>query len=137
LLREKADKAEDFILISVGPRLGLDHNKVESLGRRFRGTWRDYLTLIVIRAIPFFPTFVVSAACGVIKLNLRLYITGSLVGNYCRSIFFMLLGYAGFSASSQLLTELNSLQTWFEILFVLLAIAGLGWIYWKRRKRNL
>src|SRR3989339_2130339 len=69
-----ADKTEDLIIGRFGKWFKISHRDVESIGRRFTGSWKDIFILIFLRAIPIIPTAPLSLVCGIIKLNIRTFL---------------------------------------------------------------
>ncbi|HOM78226.1 MAG TPA: hypothetical protein PLT50_03430, partial [bacterium] len=51
-----SDFAEDIVIGKFGKFIGLEHDFVESIGKKFNGTAKDYITLTVLRAIPIIPS---------------------------------------------------------------------------------
>jgi membrane protein DedA with SNARE-associated domain len=93
------DRLEDILIPYFKKFLGVGHEEVESLGKRFSGRhYRDGMVLFFMRATPFFPVTVTSIACGVIKMNLRVYLTASFLGNFCKDFLFLTVGYIGLAS---------------------------------------
>lgn len=131
-----ADKAEDFLLVRLGPKIGVSHKHIEEYGRRFTGSPKDYVILTVIRALPIIPALPVSVVAGIIKLPMKLYIIGTFVGSFLRSILFIVLGYVGLSAYQQVIEGIDSIESIIQIAIVL-ALGGLvAWFYYKRSRLN-
>lgn len=130
------DKAEDVIMSRFGTALGITHAEVERVGRYFTGGLRDYLILIVIRALPLSPSLPISVGAGIIKMPFTLYNVGTLIGNLIRSILFLAVGYTGFAAYQTLLEDADALSSIIQIgLAVLLAGFVLS-LYYLRRARE-
>lgn len=136
LLYVIADKAEDFIMVRIGPALGITHAEVERVGTFFTGGIRDYFILIAVRALPLSPSLPISVGAGIIKIPFGLYNIATFIGNFIRSLLFIAVGYTGFSAYQNLLAQANSLESLIQMalgaslgLFVL-------WIYYLRRRRE-
>ena len=131
-----ADKLEDVVVEKLGRFLGVSHKEVEGIGMRFKGGWKDDLILFVLRALPIVPSSPVSVVCGIIKINLRTYLVSTFLGNSVRNMIYIYLGFAGVSAYQTLLRGLDSFESLIQIL-IFGGIAGfVGWIYYKRSKRN-
>lgn len=130
-----ADKAEDFLLIRIGPRIGVTHADVEKIGSYLRGSIRDYFFLIFIRTLPIVPSLPISVAAGVIKIKLSLYISTTFIGSFLRSMIFLIIGYVGFSAYEEIMSGIDSGESIIKILMVVGLIALVGWAYYARRGR--
>lgn len=136
LLYVIGDKAEDFALGKFGKFIGVSSNEVQSIGKYFKGGAKDWIIMIVMRAIPVMPTSPLSLIAGVIKIDLKPYLIGGFIGTVIRNFFFIYLGYQGLHTASNLLSGLDSVETIFQVIFVLGVLAGLGYLYWKRKKTN-
>ena len=131
-----ADKAEDFLLVRLGPTIGISHAEVERVGRFFKGGIRDYLILIVIRALPLSPSLPISVFAGIIKIPFALYNVATFIGNLIRSMMFIAVGYGGFSAYQSLLDRAVSLESMIQIGLVALLVLFIGWIYYLRKVKE-
>ena len=87
-----ADKTEDLIIGRFGKWFNISHRDIESIGKRFTGSWKDIIVLIFLRAIPIIPTTPVSLVCGIIKLNIRTYIVSTFIGSLIRIFLILYLG---------------------------------------------
>lgn len=131
-----ADKLEDAIVPRFGRFFGISHQEVKGLGAKFKGGWKDDLILFTLRALPIVPSSPVSAVCGIIKINMRTYLTATLLGNIIRNLVYIYLGYAGLSAYHSVLSGLDNLESVFQIVIFLSLAAFVGWIYYQRHKRS-
>lgn len=131
-----ADKAEDFIMVRIGPKIGITHAEVERVGKYFTGGIRDYAILILIRALPLSPSLPISVGAGIIKIPFTLYNIATFIGNFLRSLLFIAVGYTGFSAYQNLLDQADSIESLIQI--ALAAFLGLFvlWIYYLRKVRE-
>src|SRR3989338_3256913 len=124
-----ADKTEDLIIGRFGKWFNISHRDIESIGKRFTGSWKDIIVLIFLRAIPIIPTTPVSLVCGIIKLNIRTYIVSAFIGSFIR-IFILL--YLGVAAYRSLITNTDNA---IEVLLVFIVVYLIGWFYYKRKSR--
>lgn len=131
-----ADKAEDIIFGKLGKFLGVTHSNVEKIGEKFKGNWKDILTLTFLRSIPVLLSSVVSVTCGFIKLNIKTYLIGTFLGTLIRNLFFLYLGYTGLIASKSVATGIDSAETAGKIIVVVLMVIGLAVFYIKRNKKS-
>ena len=111
---------------------GINTTQIQKVGQYFRGSWRDYLTLITLRALPIMPSLPVSVASGLIKLKLKLYVIASLIGNFLRSWLFIWIGYSSLELSQQIITGATRWENYIQATIVAIALIGLGWIYYRR-----
>ena len=131
-----ADKAEDFLLVRLGPKIGITHAEVERVGKFFTGGIRDYLILIVIRALPLSPSLPISVFAGIIKIPFTLYNIATLIGNTIRSLLFIAVGYTGFSAYQSLLNHATSIESLIQIGLAVFLVLFVLTIYYLRRVRE-
>lgn len=136
LLYVLGDKAEDFLMVRLGPKIGITHAEVERIGKYFTGGLRDYLILIVIRALPLSPSLPISVGAGIIKLPFALYNIATLIGNFFRSILFIAVGYTGFSAYQNLLHQANSIESLIQIALAFFLGLFVLYLYYLRRVRE-
>lgn len=129
-----ADKAEDIVIGKFGKYLGVTHAEVEKLGKRFNGTWQDIGLLLFIRMLPIMPSTVISVCSGVIKIKLRTYIIATFFGTLIRDFFYLYVGYTGVDALRQMVEGFDSIESVIQALSAVAIVAGIGWVYWKRRK---
>ncbi len=127
------DKLEHLAVPKFGRYIGVTHKDIEHLRIRFKGTWKDELTLIILRLIPVMPSTPVSLVCGILKINLRTFFISTYLGFYVRNMIFMFLGYTGLAAAESLMTGLDLAETALKIGIVALGGGILAWLYWKRR----
>lgn len=127
------DKLEHLAVPRFGKYIGVTHSDIETLRARLSGTWKDEVTLLIIRSIPVMPSTPVSLVCGILKVKFRVFLFTTYVGFYIRNMVFFTLGYTGLSAAESLMTGLDTAETILKIAMVLLAVIVIGWLYWKRR----
>lgn len=128
------DKLEDVAVPRFGKYIGVKHEDLERFGAHFKGTWKDELVLLLLRAIPVMPSTPISLLCGILKINLRTFFIATYIGFYLRNLTFMLFGYTGLAAAESLMQGLDTTETVLKILMVLAAGILLVWLYWKRKK---
>ncbi len=130
-----ADKTEDLIVGKFGKFFGIKHTDIEKLGKMFNKSKKDFVTLFALRSIPLVPSSPISAVTGLIKLNFRTFVVATFTGNIVRNLFFLYLGYTGLSASEDVASGIESMETVGKILF--LGALGVGlFILWKKRQKG-
>ncbi len=128
------DVAEDVILKKWGKFFGVSHTHVENFGKKFhKGHW-DIWVLTAIRALPIIPSAPVSIACGIIKLDIKVYLLGTFLGNIPRNLIFMYLGYSGVKIFTNLVDNLDKTESLVQIAIFAFVLALIIWSYWKRSK---
>lgn len=128
------DKLEHLAVPRFGKYIGVSHADIESLRKRFSGTWKDEATVIILRSIPVMPSTPVSLVCGILKVTPRSFFFSTYVGFFVRNMIFIILGYTGLAAAESLMAGIDTAETMLKAIVVLLGLGILGWLYWKRRQ---
>lgn len=128
------DKFEDVLIPRFGKYIGVRHEDVERLGKRFTGKLRQDFLLFFLRSIPVMPSTPLSVVCGVVKVRPISFIIATYAGFYIRNFFFLYLGYTGLAAAGSLMEGIDTAETVFKVVIVLGIAAVLGWLYWRRSK---
>lgn len=131
-----ADKAEDVILSKLGKFIGVSHQQVENLGKRFTGKPRDYLTLFLIRAAPFIPSAPVSLISGVLSIPMRLYIISTYFGTIVRDFIYLYIGFTGIEAANALTHGFEDASSIVTVIMAVVAVGILVWILVKKYKTS-
>lgn len=118
-----ADKSEDVILSKAGRYIGVTHKQVESIGNRFKGTPRDYITLLVIRSTPIIPSAPISLICGLIALPKKMFIISTFFGTIVRDFIYLYIGFTGLSAAAEITHGIEGISS---IITIVLGLAGVG-----------
>lgn len=129
-----SDKGEDFVLNKLGKFLGVSHKEVETIGKHLNKGWRDEVVLFLLRAVPIMPTAPVSIVCGLIKINLRTYLTSTFLGTLVRNIFYLYLGFTSVNALESLNEGIDSLEKFGYLILIVLVAALMGYIFYQRKK---
>ncbi|MGH7198682.1 MAG: DedA family protein [Candidatus Omnitrophota bacterium] len=129
-----AAKLGHVIIGRFGGFLGVSPADVEGVGRHFRGGWRDYFIMFVLRAVPIMPTSPVSVVCGVIRVDFKAYMVGSFFGNFVRNLVYSYIGYAGVAAYESVVKGLTGAESVLQLVMLVLLVAVVVWAYWRRRK---
>lgn len=129
-----ADKAENLIMGKLGKFLGVTSKEVEIIGKHLNKGWRDDIVLFLLRAIPIMPTAPVSIVCGLIKLNLRTYITSTFLGTFVRNIFYLYLGYTSVGALESINEGIDGFEKFGYLALLILIGAVMGYIFYQRKK---
>lgn len=132
-----ADKSEDLILTKFGKFIGVTHKHVESIGRHLNKGITDDIVVFLLRAIPIMPTAPVSIICGIIKLNVRTYITSTFGGTLVRNIFYLFLGFTSIEAVEGIMLKLDRFETLGYLLLLMLISLPVGYVFFQRHKEVL
>lgn len=129
-----ADKAEDWLLGKKGRRFfGVTHQQMESYGKRFSGKPRDFTLLYLLNALPMIPTALLSLTCGFIRIDFKMFLAATFLGAATNALIYLSVGYAGVQA----VTQLRSVESIFQLIFLVAAISALGWlVYYLQQKRG-
>ncbi len=132
-----ADKGEDFLLHYFGKFLGITSEDIRELEKKLRGKMRQDVSLFVLRSLPIVSSSLLSILCGVLKIDIRLYLVTTFLGTLVRNMFFLVLGYVGVEAYQSLIGGVDTMETITKILMVLGVGGVIGWMYWRRwSKKN-
>jgi len=131
-----ADKAEDLVITKLGKFVGISHKEVESLGAKFSGNTKDYLTLTILRSIPVLSSSPISVICGLIKLNLKVFIIGTFIGSIFRNLFFLYIGYAGLSTAESFMKGLDTASNIGKAALILGLIGGYLYFHHQQHKNS-
>lgn len=131
-----ADKAEDFLMIKIGPYIGISHKQIENIGAKITGTWKDYFIFIFIRVLPFIPSLAISISAGIIKMPMKLFLIVTFIGTFFRSMIFIVFGYISLEAFQKISKHLEVTQTYTEIALAIGLFALIVFVYLKRWRKN-
>ncbi len=128
------DKVEDIFAGKITKFLGITHEKIESFGARLKGGPKDYLIMIVLRAIPVIPSVLISIGSGLLKVPFKLFIISTFIGSALRDFIYIYIGYLGTNVAISLFKRIAGIKSWMEILAVAGAILLIAYLYYRRRK---
>lgn len=130
-----ADKIEDFFAGVVEKFFGVTHEDIESFGKRLSGGWRDYFIMFLMRALPVVPSSLVSIGSGVLKIPMKVFIVSTFLGSIVRDFIYIYFGYAGISVLGAFLKKSESIESFIQLVALIIIMAGLVYAYIKRRKK--
>lgn len=131
-----SDRAEDFVLKNFGKMVGVSHKEIEQLGKYLNKGWRDDFILFFLRAIPIMPSAPVSVISGVIKVNMRTYLTATFFGNIVRNMFYLYLGYVSLAAYHSIAEGLDTAETVAKVVLAGGLVLATAWFYKKRQSET-
>lgn len=124
------DKLEDVFITKLTKFFGINHQDIESIGKRFVGHhWKDGGLLFLLRLIPFFPTLPVSLTAGIIKMDIRVFLVATYFGNFFKDLFYLYAGYAGLAKLHTLWREIGPVKMEIDILVAVLIIVFFFFLY--------
>lgn len=102
--------------------LGFGWKEVEKAEKRFEDKKSTWITIAVLRAIPFFPVTVVSLAAGVLRLNKWKYALATFIGSVPRVFVLGLIGWYFGPSYGVVANKLNLIENGLLIIAVLIVI---------------
>lgn len=131
-----ADKGEDVIIGKFGKFFGITQDDIKNMEKYIRSRTNEGLMLFILRSLPIVSSALLSVLCGVLAINMRVYLVTTFLGTLIRNLFFLVLGYAGVEAYQSLLGGVDLLETVTKVLMVALVASVIGWMYWRRWKNK-
>ncbi|MEP7162510.1 MAG: VTT domain-containing protein [Candidatus Moraniibacteriota bacterium] len=129
------DKLEDVIVGRFGRFFKLSHEEIEGMGKKLgQNHWKDGGTLFLSRLVPFFPTAPISIACGVIKMDKRIYLLATYLGNLGKDFLYLYSGYAGVKIFRHFVHDIERIRFGLGILIGMSVIVGLAFLYVHRHR---
>lgn len=124
------DKLEDILVKPMTKYLGVNHADIENIGKRFTGHHlQDGGILFLIRMIPPFPTTPVSLACGIIKMNTKVFLIATYAGNFFKDLVYLYIGYAGLASFRLMWHRTNKLKFEINLVIILVIISLLIFLF--------
>lgn len=127
------DKLEDLFIKPITKYLGIQHDDIQNIGKRFTGHhWKDGGVLFLLRLLPPFPTTPVSLAAGIIKMDLKVFLLATYAGNFFKDLMYLYIGYVGLAKLHTLWRKIETVKFGVDILVTLAIIAFLLFLYFHR-----
>lgn len=124
------DKLENILVRPITKYFGVKHKDIESIGKRFTGHhWKDGGLVFLLRIVPFVPALPVSLAAGIIKMDVRVFLVASYIGNFLKDLLYLYVGYAGFAKLHTLWRKIDSVKFGVDILVAIAIVAFLAVLY--------
>lgn len=130
------DKAEDVVTGRFGKFLGISHEDIEGIGKRFGKGWKDDVTLFFLRTLPILPSAPISVGAGLIKLNMRTYLVSTFLGICVRNLIFLYFGYSGIETYKHLIEGFEGIESVTQVIVFLVLGGIIAWAYWKRKSNS-
>lgn len=117
---------------------GVSWKEIREFEKKFKGRGQAF-AIFVLRAIPIMPISIVSALCGLIKVNVSEYALFTFLGTIPRNLMLVILGWLFKEAYDLSAARFDHLETITTIiilaLIALYIIAHKSGLIWKIRKR--
>jgi membrane protein DedA with SNARE-associated domain len=127
--------AQDYLVGTFGHVFNITQGDIERFGKRFRGGFRDYASLAILRSIPIIPSVILSFGSGVIKLPIRVFLVGTFIGTIVRDTLYLFVGVSGTSTLEAFVHKPATVETYLT-LGALMFCAGLFvYFIFKRLKK--
>jgi len=131
------DQVEDLLSGKIAKFIGVTHEQIEAFGARLSKDWRDYIVLIVLRALPVVPSSLLSVGCGFLKVRFRLFVITTFIGSIIRDFIYIYLGYTGTRVAISLFKRTaDTAEFYIQIIAVVVIVAIVGYLYYRRFKIN-
>ncbi len=132
-----ADKLEDRLVPMFGKYIGITHDDIESIGKRFdKGGKREFFSLFLLRCLPILPSAPLSIVCGLVKVNAKTFFWSTVAGNWVRGLMILLAGYLGFDVLESVLHGVVNGRVMVTFGVVLALIGVTVWVYWQRYRKT-
>jgi membrane protein DedA with SNARE-associated domain len=133
-----ADKFEGTLLAKGRRFFGVSHRQVAQLSRRLeRSSYRAWVSLFLMNALPVFPAGALSVCCGFVKVPFAMFVTTTFFGSMISAGCYLFAGYSGLKA----VATLQHVELVSQIAAGLIAVVATGWWLWlwllKRRRMRL
>ncbi len=128
------DKVEDILSTKFGKFIGISHKQIEYFGSHLGRGPRDYFILTLLRALPIFPSTLISVGGGLIKVKLRLFLVSTFIGSFIRNLIYIYLGYIGTATAFAFVSETAPIETFIKLIIILGVFIFLAFLYFKRKK---
>lgn len=111
--------------------LGVSWEDIKKAEKRLEKGNKVWITIVVLRAIPFFPIAIVSLASGVLRLSWKKYAIATFIGSLPRTF---VLGFLGWYIGGEFVTFANRLNI-LENIVAVAVIAVIVYILYRYRHK--
>ncbi len=132
------DKVEDLLANKIIKFFGVSHEQIESLGASLGHGSKNYLILIILRALPIVPSFLISVGGGLLKIPFKVFFITTFIGSIFRDFVYIYLGYIGTNVViSFFIKKTTTIESAIQVIAVLGIVTFLGYLYYRRRKNKI
>lgn len=136
-----ADVLEDVIVPKWGKYIGITHEEIEAIGKRFEHSTGGFLFLLALRSAPFMPSPTVSIVSGLVKVPWKIYVSATFLGSIIRGFCYIAVGYYGWTAMRYVLDNFEKVSGVLEIVAPIAVIAAIAFLairahkkgYWRKK----
>jgi membrane protein DedA with SNARE-associated domain len=118
-------------ILHWGKYLGISLADIEKFEHRFASGSADELAIFGLRAFPVIPSVVVNALCGLFRVPWKRYLLITFFGTLVRALC---LGVLGWQAGNVYRKYAGYIDRFENVGLLVLAIAVLGYVVWKRSR---
>jgi membrane protein DedA with SNARE-associated domain len=130
-----SDKVENFLSGGITKLLGITHEQIEALGARLSRSWKDYIILITLRALPIIPSTLLSIGGGLLKINFKVFIVSTFLGSLIRDAIYIYVGYAATTAFIKIfINHSRNIESIIQIFVGILVVILLGYLYYRQKR---
>lgn len=136
------DTLEDLFRGTLARLFRISPERIENFGNRFTGAhWKDGGVIFLARLFPLTPVTPFSIACGVLKINFKVYFIAGFLGNFFKDVLYVALGYYGVASMTRLWQEIHWYKVELEWILGLIAIGVFVTFFfqsdiWKAQKQK-
>jgi len=114
--------------------LGFSWAEITRLKKKFKGTKRDKLFIIALRAIPIIPISIISGVCGAIRFPIPEFYIASIIGVFIRSFILALIGWQTDEAYQTIAHGLDKVEGLITMAILGIIVLAFVWGYKKRKE---
>ena len=118
-----------------GRFLGTSVNDIEKTSRKMHKGKKTWISIIILRAVPIFPTSVVTLACGIMRLDVKKYFITTLIGAIPRIFILSFIGWQLGDNYIAIAENIGKYESMILGIIVVIIIAGLIYL-WKRKMKK-
>lgn len=111
--------------------LGMSWADVEKQEKKLERGKKIWSTIIIFRAIPFFPISLVSVAAGVLRLSKKKYALATFIGSVPRTLVLGFLGWYFGSAYVSIASQFNIIEN----ILIITVLGVISFLLWRFRHR--
>ena len=119
-----------------GKWFGIRWSDIEKAESRLSTKHADVLGLFFFRTIPIIPGVVLSAFYGVIRVPWKIYAFVTFVGSIIRAFVLGVIAWKAQGAYTVIAEKFNKLEDLVIVAVVAIALAGIGWFIWRKKKNQ-
>src|SRR3989338_6179695 len=113
--------------------LGVNWVDIEKREKQFEKGRKVWISIAILRAIPFFPIAIVSLTSGVLRLSWKKYALATFIGSIPRTFILAFVGWRLGSAYITFASRLSELET----LIAVVVIAAIAYALYRYRNRYM